>query len=287
MSQPRMFENLFLSVGAMKAGTTWLYAVLNRHPALHFTPEKELHYFYHRYVDPTILGERRRLHSAKNRYLHRFDPNNANLDRIRQNLHWVSNYLSRPVDDHWYRNLFQMHGQQQWACDFSNLHALLPSEAWPQIEAKCQNLKVLYTLRDPVKRLWSHTKFHVQITGKMEEMESWGPGEYYAFAKQPFIFNNSEYGTALRRLTSGLSPENLKVICYENLHANQRDTLRQIENFLGIKNFDYPQAILDRRPNESSKIQMPDFFPELFAKDVERIKEELQKQGYQVPDSWL
>lgn len=51
-----LFGNLFLSIGAMKAGTTWLYAVLERHPALHFTPEKELHvssiFFGHNFAVP-------------------------------------------------------------------------------------------------------------------------------------------------------------------------------------------------------------------------------------------
>eukprot|EP00493_Phyllostaurus_siculus_P000433 UN00435 len=36
-----MIDNLFLSVGAMKAGTTWLYEQLKNHPEIHFTPEKE------------------------------------------------------------------------------------------------------------------------------------------------------------------------------------------------------------------------------------------------------
>lgn len=40
-----MIENLFLSVGAMKVGTTWLYGQLKDHPDIHFTPEKEIHYF--------------------------------------------------------------------------------------------------------------------------------------------------------------------------------------------------------------------------------------------------
>lgn len=57
----KLFSHLFLSIGAMKAGTTWLYAVLARHPALHFAMEKEIHYFYHRYVDQSQLNETRRL----------------------------------------------------------------------------------------------------------------------------------------------------------------------------------------------------------------------------------
>lgn len=287
MNNSPMFDQVFLSIGAMKAGTTWLYSVLNHHPDLHFTPEKEIHYFYSRYVDRKILDERKRLQNAKLKYLSRFDPQKADAGRVRNRLHWVSNYLSQPIDDHWYRNLFLMNRKQKWSCDFSNLNALLPAEAWPQIQANCRELRVLYTLRDPIKRLWSHTKFHMQVTGKSEEMEQWSPRQYRSFAKQSFIFRNSEYGSVLRNLKSGLQPKNMKVIFYEELHANQRTTLRQIEDFLDIQNFDYPQFSLEKRPNESSKVEMPDFFPSLFSKEVDRIKREISDLGYTIPSAWI
>src|SRR5262245_13183400 len=35
----------FLGIGAQKAGTTWLYEQLRRHPDVWLPPEKELHYF--------------------------------------------------------------------------------------------------------------------------------------------------------------------------------------------------------------------------------------------------
>lgn len=135
----KIFGNMFLSIGAMKAGTTWLYAVLARHPELHFAMEKEIHYFYHRYVDDNQLSEPRRLAEARNRYLLRFDPEKTNIDAVRSNLHWLSAYLDRPVDDFWYRNLFQLRKFQTYACDFSNLNTHLPAEAWPQISAKCDS----------------------------------------------------------------------------------------------------------------------------------------------------
>jgi hypothetical protein len=294
MSQPARlptFGNLFLSVGAMKAGTTWLFSVLSRHPALHFTPEKELHYFHHKYVDRRILSAPRRLQNAKDRYLTRFDPQKTPIDRVRRDLHWACAYLADPVDDHWYRNQFQLRPPQQtgqtWCCDFSNLHALLPVEAWPQIESQCTKLRVLYTLRDPIRRLWSHTKFHLQLTGKLTEMQDWTPAEYYRFAKQPFIFDNAEYGSVLERLHTGLRPENLMVLYYEDMHNSQRDHLRAIEEFLDISPQDYPQDLLDRRPNESRNLPMPDFFPDLFAADVARIHTQMLDLGYTPPDSWI
>ena len=286
MSAPKLFSNLLLSVGAMKAGTTWLYAVLSRHPALHFAMEKEIHYFYHRYVNPEMLSERYRLREARNRYLFRFDSEKANIDAVRANLHWVSAYLSRPVDDFWYRNLFQLRDHQTYACDFSNLNAQLPGEAWPQIAAQCDRLRVLFTMRDPVKRLWSHTKFHLQITNQLERLAQWGPGDYDEFVRRPHIWVNAEYGKILRRLRSSLPEASLKVLFYEDLHADQRGTLIGIEDFLGIPHFDYPQAQLDRRFTESVQHQMPDFFPELVMPDVERICAEVEAEGYAIPTAW-
>ncbi len=280
------FETLFLSAGAMKAGTTWLYVVLQRHPELYFAPEKELHYFYHRFVDSSLLSETRRLSEAKNRYLFRFDPARANIDRIRGNLHWVAAYLSNPVDDMWYRGLFAGQRRETYRCDFSNLYALLPAEAWRRIAADCDRLRVLYTLRHPLKRLWSHVKFHLQVTNETEVLDTWGPEDFESFARQPFLWDNAEYGRALRNMKAGLPEDVLKVIFYEDLHADQRGMLAEIEDFLGIARFNYPAPALDRKVNESLSRPMPDFFPELFGRDVARIVSELEQEGLTPPDSW-
>jgi len=280
------YPKLFLSIGAMKAGTTWLYAVLGRHPALHFAMEKEIHYFHHRYVDRTTLSEAYRLQEARNRYLLRFDPRKANIDAVRNNLHWISNYLSRPVDDHWYRNLFPLRDHEAYACDFSNLNAMLPVEAWHQVAEKSETLRVLYTMRDPIKRLWSHAKFHLQVAGQLDCLNTWGPEEFDDFVRQPHIWANAEYGQVLRNLRQGVPRDMYRVMFYEDLHADQRGMLAGIEAFLGISAFDYPQGLLDRRFTESVKHPMPDFFPALFHGDVARIRSEVEAEGFALPPSW-
>jgi hypothetical protein len=90
----------------------------------------------------------------------------------------------------------------------------------------------------------------------------------------------------LRSFKSGLAPEKYKVIFYEDLHADQRGTLRQIEEFLDLPPFEYPQAIMEKRFTESVKHEMPAFFPELFADDVARIRSEIEAEGYTLPASW-
>lgn len=82
-----------------------------------------------------MLSEARRLKETRDKYLLRFDPEHANIDRVRENLHWVTSYLDRHVDDFWYRNLFELRDHQTYACDFSNLNAHLPAAVWPRISA--------------------------------------------------------------------------------------------------------------------------------------------------------
>lgn len=286
MQAEKLFGSLFLSIGAMKAGTTWLYAVLARHPELHFAMEKEIHYFYHRYVNNEQLSDARRMKEARNRYILRFDPEKSNIDAVQTNLRWVSAYLDRPVDDFWYRNLFQLRKHETYACDFSNLNALLPGEVWPRISDRCNTLRVLYTMRDPVKRLWSHTKFHLQVSNQLDKLETWEAEDFLNFVKIPHIWENAEYGQVLRKLREGLAPEQCKVLFYEDLHADQRGTLRDIEQFLGVAPFDYPDSIMKQRFTESVKHPMPDFFPGLIADDVARIRSEIEAEGYALPEAW-
>lgn len=65
MNEKPVFDQVFLSVGAVKAGTTWLYDVMSRHPDVHFSHEKEIHYFYAQALRPGLLPDRARMRRAK------------------------------------------------------------------------------------------------------------------------------------------------------------------------------------------------------------------------------
>ncbi len=280
-----LFDRLFLSVGAMKAGTTWIYTLLDRHPELFFTFEKEIHYFYARYVNDHPLQDHRRLENARNRYIN-FASNNFPVANARRRLRWAANYLDSPVDDLWYKNLFVYMQNQKYACDFSNLYALLPEDAWRHVSAKARELKVMYTLRDPAKRLWSHVKFHLQVINKSELLETWTPEEIYDFAKKPFMWENAEYGRALRTMKAVVADENLHVCFYEDIRTEPAEFLKKIEDFLRVENIEYPEDLIKRRVNESLPRPMPDFFPDLFKDDFERIAQELKDEGLSLPDTW-
>lgn len=281
----RLFDHLFLGAGAMKAGTTWLYSLLDRHPDIFFCFEKEVHYFYARHVRPEVLSDAARLGNAHRKYLG-FDPDRANAQAIRARLRWVAQYLDGPVDDDWYRNLFCLRRGQKWVADFSNLYALLPEAAWRRIAGQTGELRLLYTLRDPIDRLWSHTKFHLQITGRGDEIATMSPAEIERFARQPFIWENAEYGAAIRRMQAGLPQGALRLAFHETIHEDPRAALRGIEDFLGVTAFGYPADLLSRRVNATAPRPIPGHFRDAFARDAERIAEELRDIGVTPPESW-
>lgn len=281
-----IFGHLFLSAGAMKSGTTWLFSVLRHHPKLHCTLEKEIHYFYHRYVDNSTLCDKRRLERARKYCEISLNPRWASADKVRMEMRWVSNFASRPVDDLWYQALFTRNHHQLFGCDFSNLYALLPADAWPQIEEKCNKLRVLYTMRHPIHRLWSQVKFSMQMDGDLDILKDMGPRKIRKYVKGGAFWSHAEYGEAIRRMKAGLSKDAFKVIFFENLHDDKQGTLVEIEDFLNIEHHNFPPNLLDRIINESISVPMPEFFPELFAKDAKRICDEVEAEGFELPKTW-
>ncbi len=280
-----LMDRLFLGAGAMKAGTTWTYSVLATHPGIWFTPEKEIHYFYAAHVRPDVLSEERRIDNVR-RKLIGIDPAQSRAAAVRERLRWAASYLDGPLDEYWYRALFMGRPAGAWAADFSNLYALLPAEAWGRIAARTGRLRVLYTMREPVARLWSHLKFHLAITGQAEAVSDWDHDRLERFARQDFIWENAEYGAAVRRMRAGLPEGALMVSFHEEMHGDPAAGLARIERFLDLPPHAYPPALLSRRVNATAPTPVPGWFRERFAGDARRIAEELAELGLALPEAW-
>lgn len=188
---PPVFDHLFLGVGAMKASTTWNYDVLHRHPDIHFSREKEVHYFYSHYLRPGLLSDRNRMRIAK-RHLG-FDPEASHITPLGDRVRWTGDWLRTPVDDTWFNGLFNGRGTARWIADFSNLNALLAPEHWAEIHAKTATLRVLYTLRHPLQRLWSHVRFHLQMSSNARLLDDWSLDDVVAHIRDGAHVGHGDY----------------------------------------------------------------------------------------------
>jgi len=281
-----LFDNLFLSAGAQKTGTTWLYSLLKDHPDVYCPPVKELHYFAHHYIDSKWLSPAQRLTRIRQR-LTNIDPEKANIRKIRADLQWYTDYLSDPVDDAWYANLFRLRGGRKYCADFSNLHCHLDAHGWKQVQERAANLKVLYVMRDPVHRLWSHIKFVLQLSNRTNEHQGWGPREYRAMMREhQHIWITIDYAKAVATMQQALLPGQLLIGFYERIHEDPPRWLAEIEDFLDIRHIAYPAEKVAKRVNVSPEQPMPAFFKDLFAEEFAQQCAALTKLGLQIPEQW-
>jgi len=280
-----LINDLFLGVGAMKAGTTWITEHLSSHPDIHFSYEKELSYFsyIHNEDSKFFLSDANRMDKITG-FIN--IANTTHIDNMRDIMHWSCNYLSNPIDDQWYKNNFSFQGNKKFSADFSNLYAHLDVAGWNHIKSVTKNLKVIYIMRNPIDRLWSHVKFQLEIDGRLDDARSWTKDQLYQYANVEHILRNAEYTRIVKTLNKNLNDQQLLILFYEDIINNPVGLLNNIEKFLNIEQREYCINELNEKINASGYFEMPKFFYELFKEKLNSQVENLSKFNLIIPKSW-
>jgi len=274
--------NLFLSAGAMKAGTTWLYSVLEKHPDLYFTPEKEIHFLSDYYLKTEVISDINRLQRSKIG-LNQDVTNHVGIYRLYAR--WYAMYLEKPDNFHWYKRVFSLNKQKKYNCDFSNLTCHLSKENWEDLQNNVDSLKVIYILRDPLKRYWSHIKFHHEFMGKEINFLNWTKDQFKTFLEKPFMKVNGEYHVHLKNMQDALG-ENFKYFFFKDMVSSSNEFLKELELFLDVTNIEYDSNLITKKVNTSKKIEMPAAFAEVCKPIVEKEYGLLVANGIEIPQFW-
>lgn len=274
--------NLFLSVGAMKAGTTWLYGILEHHPDLYFTPEKEIHFLSDFYLKSQAIQDPQRLRNAKRKL--GMDVGHIGVYKFLSR--WYAMYLEKPDTFKWYERIFSLNRSKKFNCDFSNLTCHLESDHWQDLKSKTEELKVIYILRDPLKRLWSHVKFHHEFVGQQPDFGTWTQSQFKDFISKEFITSNGAYSQNITKLQEALSKDELKLFYFEDLVGRSKETLFELETFLDISHHTYEDERLNKKSNASRKIPMPDAFLEVAKPYIASELNSLLKLNIELHPTW-
>lgn len=215
----------FLCIGAQKAGTTWLYENLAGHPELWLPPLKELHYFNELYVPghAAWTGEHRRT-KAMQAFRHHIRAvpeerwNYAFLERMLR-------LMDDTISDAWYGRIFSAAGHAQLCGDITPEYSLLPRAGISHILRLNPEVRVIFLLRDPIERCWSHIRMLTGKSGRLSIEEAW------AFAD---LRRRSEYPELLSRWRAYLRAERLFVGFTDELAAGPFALLERLCNFLGV-----------------------------------------------------
>jgi Sulfotransferase domain len=280
-----LFDNMFLNIGAMKSGTSWLAKQLEDHPDIYLPPPKEVHYFAHMHSPVKLLDINGRIEVLKT-YVS-WVSHDMNIDLLRQNLHWFDMYLDEPINDAWFYawfyNLYKYRASKKYCAEFSNLTSILNDEAWTHIRYLSNNIKVTYTLRDPFMRLWSHIRFQAGINGVIEYIPQWGETEYNNFLNSVDVLQHSLYSNTISTLRRNLEPYQFLLLYFEDIRRNPLKELRRIEHFLSISRKTYDNLVFH---NPSSFLEMPEPFLLAFRDVISAEFDKLTKLGVPIPDDW-
>ena len=248
-------------VGATKAGTSWLYEHLSAHPDCHFRTIKELHYF--QLTAPGQFGAALRrlqgeIDGLKARLTGAAAAQRARIERRLADLRdWRRVLQRRETDLDAYRAfLTEGQGDRRLVGDITPAYALLEADRLALLPQVAADTRVVYLMRDPVARLWSHVRMIAQRVA---------PAGFAAEARALLarivagdlagegagIAARGDYAAILPRLARAFDPARLLVLFYEEMLT--LPGLARLSEFLGIRPL---PADLDRRVHEGIALRM-------------------------------
>lgn len=231
---------VFLCIGAAKAGTDWLHSQLSGHPECHFRTIKELHYFDA--LEAGRLGHELAKHRREqNKLMARVaasarGPSAEQARRLADRADWVG-VLERGAEDipAYLSYLNAGASRDQVVGEMTPAYALLPEKRLGAMARMSQDVRVLYQMRDPVERLWSHVRMIAARRapdGKVSKRRCANILARSIAGEETQITQRSDYAGTLARLASAVPGMQLMVDVFEEMIRGVG--LLRLCEFLGI-----------------------------------------------------
>ncbi|MCA9245919.1 MAG: sulfotransferase [Planctomycetales bacterium] len=216
-----MFPN-FLCIGAPKAGTTWLFDNLRRHPDVWLPKYKSMQYF---------SGKAAAVRRKKFRRLLRREVL-ADMS-WRQSL-WDLRYFFHPrIDDRWYASLFEAGRGYRAVGEIAPSYSALDDQQVARVRELMPETRVIFFLRNPVERLWSHAMLTVvRNTGR--QIERVPAAELRAFIASDSSTKRTDYLETYRRWSQAFGENRVFVGFFEEIAHAPGELLTRVCNFLEI-----------------------------------------------------
>lgn len=274
-------DRLLLCVGAAKSGTTWLYRNLRANSGLFFTPEKELNYFFSRHGAFDRLTPAIRARKAEE--LRGRAGEGAERERLDA---WLARFLDGPPTPDWYRALFAGKPDGAWGADFSPSTSLVRPEGWAEAAGFAREVRLIYLMREPEARLWSHAKFHARFTGAAGRFRTMRLGAIERFVERSSLLVDGDYGSNLGRARAAVPPERILAIDYARIAAEPSAVLREVESFLGLGETPDPEGRAARPVNVTEAVPPPAGFGDRWRRRFRAETEALSALGVGFAAPW-
>lgn len=207
-------------IGAPRAGSTWVWKNLSQHPDTWTLPYKAVEY----------LNNKSGLRRKKVLKYHRDEI--FSIKPPGQYI-WDIYYLLYPVmNDRWYQNLFRP-GNGKLKIDMAPSCMRQPYEGIKHIYERMPEAKLLFAMRNPIDRTWSHAK-QLYMRNQGRALSSISKEEFFSFFEKPNQFINSQYVDTIERWLKVYPEKQIFIYFFEDILQRPMDLLREICSFLDL-----------------------------------------------------
>ena len=245
---------VLLGLGATKAGTSWLYQRLAAHPETYFRTIKEHHYFNCARMgawDRQIANHRGQHKSMFERAARKLGFPAANMapdafaqsdimQRLSDRYDWLKILERKAYDPEAYMSyLTAKAGDAKLVGDITPAYALLDEEWLQKALSIAPDVRMIYSVRDPLERLWSHVRMMAE---RRDPKGVATPDRAHRILMQTIqgreteLVTRADYAGILPRLTSCIPNDRLLILTFDELVKG--DGFARVCDFLGLSAFE-------------------------------------------------
>ena len=256
----------FLGIGAQKAGTSWLYKQLVKHPDIWMPPIKELHFFDRspRYPSPNQLATSSPLARALGSKPWERPRMMAELRSVARPLKagnfrraaWRSKWTFGYYNEGWYNGLFA-EGASYKACgEITPCYSMLDRSDVARIKAVNADARLIFMIRHPIARAWSAVRFDVHKGFSDVDLDS--DDEVLASLKTPGNVLRGDYERTLDIYLDHFDASQILVCFYDAVRCDPVGLMSGIASFIGVSPFEEAAVDNEKRFNPSPSRRMSD-----------------------------
>lgn len=290
----------FIGIGTMRAGTTWLSKVMELHPEIWKSPQKEMHWFDRspKYESSELYNEFSRVKRllGSGRFSRKW--RKTLVDSLKRSLRAGSagparlffRKLSLRTDQD-YLDWFAPKGSRK-GFEITPTYFFLDESDIRGIRETLPHARFFAILRDPVERSWSHYRFSLKHhTGDLSEFpKADDETAMIAFFNESGLRRRNDYCENLHRWRRVVGKERLLVMFYDEIAQTPDMLIDRLTDFLGIRKFDDNlRASVGElgRINRSPSSSMPHNLRRYLINQYKPMVLDLAKEFPKICNEWL
>ncbi len=275
-------RTFLVGVGANKCGTSWVYRYLSSLAGVVASPLKEVHFFNAHFH---VSAEQMDLFAVKRLVFHiKQDGDVAENLRNRPSFQASLDRVKMIYDDNEYFAHFARNcaPDTRTLCDITPAYSGIGRRGFEFMRefVASQNvaLKILFIMRDPVDRFWSHLRYRQQNDPSLDVMNNWSD-----MIQDPELFGWTDYRQTVEAMDAVFPDRDILFLFFEDLFSEA--TLKKLCAFVDVA---YLPPKTEEAVNETElKIDLPDGVrDELLSILAPQYAFCRERFGNRVPDAW-